>query len=175
MPTIIACGSRNNAFERYCDEIAKGKRAILLVDSEVPVHGDCEQGAPKDRLPWRHLNYGSGDGWNKPPGEPEDDCHLTVECMECWILADRETIMSYFGKGFRESALPSDKKPPESVGKAEALEGLKMAARDCVQKGTYRKGKHSYELLAEIDVAKVVAKCPWAARFVNMLEMKMSE
>lgn len=82
--------------------------------------------------------------------------------------------MLYFGKGFRETALPSDKKPPESVGKAEALAGLKMATRDCIQKGTYSKGKHSYELLAKIDVATVVASCPWAARFVDLLEKKMN-
>ena len=47
-----------------------------------------------------------------------------VECMECWFLANRITLKKYFGKKFMESALPSDKKPPESVGKGEALEGL---------------------------------------------------
>lgn len=175
MPRILPCGSRNSAFERYREAVLKGQKAVLLVDSEAPVHVNCEQGTPQDWLPWSHLKYGSGDGWNKPRGESEEDCHLMVECMECWILADRKTIISYFGKGFRESALPSDKKPPESVGKTEVLAGLKMATRDCAQKGTYRKGKRSYELLVEIDVAKVVVTCPWAARFVNSLEKKMSE
>ena len=96
-----------------------------------------------------------------------------VECMECWFLADRKTLQKYFGKKFMESALPSDNKPPESVGKGEALEGLAKATRQCGKKGSYRKGKHSFELLGEIDSAMVIATCPWAARFVELLRERM--
>ena len=67
------------------------------------------------------------------------------------------------------------KKLPESVGKAEALAGLEKATRNCRTKGRYSKGEHSFELLAMIDSRKVVATCPWAARFIEMLEEKMRD
>ena len=169
MPRIVACGSRNSAYEKYLKEVSKGVEALLLVDSEQPVDDNCQCGVPNNWLLWDHLKKSSGDCWDKRRGESEENCHLMVECMECWILADRKTIKLFFGKGFRENALPSDKKPPESIGKAEALAGLKKATRDCVQKGSYSKGKHSFELLAQIDTAKVVASCPWVARFIDIL------
>ena len=96
-----------------------------------------------------------------------------VECMECWILADRPAVRSFFGKELQESALPSEKRPPESVGKAEALAGLEKATRNCRTKGRYSKGERSFELLARIDSSKVVATCPWAVRFIEMLEKKI--
>lgn len=110
MPRIVACGSRNIAFDRYRKAVLTGKEAFLLVDSEGSVDADCQLGEPINWLPWTHLKYGSGDGWNKPRGESEENCHLMVECMECWMLADRKTVRLFFGKGLRESALPSEKK-----------------------------------------------------------------
>ena len=173
MPRVVSCGSRNSAFEKYREAVLKGHEAILLVDSEKPIDDACQSGPPRDWSPWTHLKCGSGDGWDRPGSVSEADCHLMVECMECWFLADRKTLEKFFGKNFMESALPSDKKPPESVGKEEALKGLAKATRRCGQKGSYRKGMHSFELLGEIDSSKVLAACPWAARFVDLLREKM--
>ena len=173
MPRIVPCGSRNAAFERYRKELSKGNYAILLVDSERPVEGSCHSGMPKKWRPWIHLEQGSGDGWNKPQGESEENCHLMVECMECWFLADRETLKSFFGIEFMESALPSSKRAPETISKAEALDGLEKATRYCRRNNRYSKGEISYKLLAKIDSGKVVANCPWAARFVELLSEKM--
>ena len=173
MPRIVPCGSRISAFEKYCEAVLKGQEAILLVDSERRVDDACQSGAPREWMPWTHLKHGSGDGWDRPGSVSETDCHLMVECMECWFLVDRKTLKKFFGKKFMEGALPSDKKPPESVGKEEVLKGLAKATCRCGQKGSYRKGKHSFELLGEIDSAKVLAACPWAARFVNLLREKL--
>ena len=174
MPRIVPCGSRNNAFEKYRLAVLKGEEAMLLVNGDRPVNEHCQSGAPGNWLPWVHLQHGSGDGWVMPEGDTEENCHLMVECMECWILVDRKSIAAFFGTGFRENALPSDKKPPESVGKVEALAGLENATRDCRTKGRYGKGEHSFELLSMIDSRKVIASCPWAARFVEMLGEKMN-
>ena len=51
MPRIVACGSRNVAFDRYRKAVLSGKEAFLLVDSERPVHVDCWRGEPEDWLP----------------------------------------------------------------------------------------------------------------------------
>ena len=92
LPRVVSCGSRNNAFERYREAVLKGEEAILLVDSERCVDDSCQSGPPRDWSPWTHLKYGLGDGWDRPGSEPEEDCHLMVECMECWFLADRKTL-----------------------------------------------------------------------------------
>ena len=173
MPRVVSCGSRNSAFEKFREAVLKGQEAILLVDSERRIDDACQSGSHRDWSPWTHLKYSSGDGWDRPGSVSEADCHLMVECMECWFLADRKTLKKYFGNKFMEGALPSDQKPPESVGKAEALEGLAKATRRCGQKGSYKKGMHSFEILGEIDSAKVLATCPWAARFVDLLREKM--
>ena len=174
MPRIVPCGSRDSAYEFYRDAVMKGEVAILLVDSsEKPVDDACQSGPPRDWKPWTHLKYGSGDGWHRPVSISEADCHLMVECMECWFFADRKTLEKFFGKKFMGGALPSGNKPPESVGKDEALESLAKATRCSGQKGSYRKGKHSFELLGKIDPTKVLATCPWAARFVDLLREKM--
>ena len=85
----------------------------------------------------------------------------------------RETLKSFFGQEFRESALSSNMRAPESIRKAEALAGLQNATRSCGRNGCYSKGEISYKLLAKIDSGKAVAKCPWAARFVELLGEKM--
>lgn len=48
MPRVVACGSRNIAFDRYRKAVSTGKEAFLLVDGGEPVHVDCQQGEPKD-------------------------------------------------------------------------------------------------------------------------------
>jgi len=34
MPRIVACGSRNEAYDKFCIAVEHGQRAFLLVDSE---------------------------------------------------------------------------------------------------------------------------------------------
>ncbi len=47
---------------------------------------------------------------------------------------------------------------------------LKDATKDCVPKGAYGKGAHSFKILAELSPSKVIAASPWAKRFID--EMK---
>lgn len=90
-PRIIACGSRNNAFEDYCTAIENGEDAMLLVDSEAPVR------ATNVGKPWDHLK--DRDGWQPPAQAADADCHLMVQVMESWFVADRETLKKCTQKG----------------------------------------------------------------------------
>lgn len=173
MPAIVACGGRRSAYDNYSTAIANGEAAMLLVDSEAPIADEHQTGMPDEWLPWQHLKARQGDGWVMPQGARETDCHLMVQCMESWFLADREMLKSFFGQDFRDNALPSAANPVETITKTAVLDSLKNATRHCQSKGQYGKGDHSFRLLAQLDPAKVVAASPWAKRFVDTLKQKM--
>lgn len=146
---------------------------MLLVDSEAPVDGRCQTGQPNTWQPWQHLNQRQGDGWDKPSPAAETDCHLMVQVMESWILADRATLSAFFGQGFNENALPAAANAIEGIAKTDVYQGLDKATRNCRTKPRYGKGEHSFKLLAKIDPRKVVDASPWARRFIDELKSRM--
>lgn len=172
-PRVVACGSRRDAYDSYCTAIANGEEAILLVDSEAPVAAQYQQNQPATWQPWQHLKHRPGDGWNKPEGTSDTDCHLMTQCMESWFLADRGRMNAFFGQGFKENQLPATANSVESVDKARVYESLSNATKDCKTKAQYGKGEHSFKLLAQIDPAKVTAASPWAKRFVDELKKRV--
>jgi hypothetical protein len=172
-PRIVACGSRNDAYSSFCTAIASGDEAMLLVDAEAPILGGHQSGEPKAWLPWAHLKQRPGDGWEKPAGSENSDCHLMVVVTENWFLADRVALKEFFGNGFRESQLPAATRPIEQITKADVYQALRNATANCKSKAAYGKGEHSFKLLALIDSAKVVSSSPWACRFIDELKMKM--
>jgi hypothetical protein len=162
MPRITACGGRRDAFDSFrtaLENPASGDTCLLLVDSEAPVTVTS---------PWDHLAHRPGDQWQKPPQATDDHCHLMVQCMETWFLADRETMLVFFGQGCLESALPRNANI-ERVPKDDLYVALENATKDCKTKHTYGKGEHSFQLLALIDPAKVSHASPWAKRFLDTL------
>ena len=157
MPRIVACGSRANAFDRFkTGHESKGVDATLLVDSEGPVTA---------KTAWGHLQQ--SDGWSRPKGATDDQCHLMVQVMESWFLADKDALEAYFGQGFRRQALPANP-DVEQVSKQDVLSGLDGATQ-ATSKGRYRKGAHSFEVLERLDVGKVRKGSDYADRFVKAL------
>ena len=153
MPEIVASGSRRNAYEdfrtRQRNTAAKNEGPMLLLDAERAVG---ETG------PWQHLK--DRDGWDRPDGATDDQCHLMVQAMESWFLADRTALEKYYGQDFQETALPSNPQI-EQVSKNDVLGGFRQATRRTT-KGRYDKGRHSFEILATIDPAKVTNASPHA-------------
>ncbi len=76
---IIACGGRDQAYQRFVNAFHQhpGAFNVLLVDAEAAV------AAPN--APWQHLS--SRDGWNAAESSDEN-CHLMVQMMEAWFIAD---------------------------------------------------------------------------------------
>jgi hypothetical protein len=158
-PTFIACGSRQRAFEKFVSEYKNAAcNALLLVDSEGPVSQDS---------PWDHVRQRVGDGWTRPAHARDEDLHFMVECMESWIVADRDALRSYYGKTLQESALPA-RPEVEDVPKRDLYEALKRATR---QMG-YGKGADSFKLLMRVDPRVLRDACPWAERFFVELERR---
>ena len=164
MPRIVACGGRRQAYDDFCTALKQGQHAMLLVDSESAVSSGS---------PWTHLREREGDRWPIPPDATEDACHLMVQCMESWFLTDRDTLSVFFGQGFNPGALPYPSRSVEQISKGEVFAGLAAATRGCKTKASYRKGDHSFDLLARIDPAKVTAGSAWAARFTQALKERM--
>ncbi|MGW8159241.1 MAG: DUF4276 family protein [Desulfoprunum sp.] len=173
MPRIVACGSRQNAYDSFCTAVAAGEEALLLVDSESAVAAEWQQGGDEEWLPWRHLRDRQGDQWQKPAGAAEQDCHLMVQCMEAWFLADRETLRAFFGPGLNLNALPAEGNPLETIAKDRVYRALADATRNCTTKAQYGKGEHSFKLLRLIAPEKVTAASAWAKRFVDMVRERM--
>lgn len=168
MPRVIACGSRSDAYEQFAHACALKRRGgptpMLLVDSEAPV---------KRRTPWEHVASRVGDGWARPESASDEDLHFMVECMETWIVADREALRTFFGAGFHEKALPA-RANLEEVAKVELYRSLESATRACAKKGAYGKGPHSFKLLALVDPDRLRAVCPSAERFFGELRRRVS-
>lgn len=162
MPRIIACGSRNNAYNKFCSEIASAKESdfsILLVDSEAPV----ETGVAA----WRHLK--ANDNWDKPDNVSDDQAHLMVQAMEAWIVSDRVNLSEYYGDKFNDNALPKPTRNIEEITKDELCDSLKKATND-TRKGKYNKGRHSFDLLASTNPQLVMDASPHARNLIKALD-----
>lgn len=160
MPKIVVSGSRRDAYEdfvrRHSNPVDKNEHALIVVDAEGPV---SEVGS------WRHLK--DRDGWNRPSGTTNHQCHLMVQVTESWFLADRKSLSEYYGQGFQESALPSNPQI-EEISKGDILDGMRRATRS-TKKGRYNKGSHSFEILEKIDPKRVTDASRHARQFVETL------
>jgi Domain of unknown function (DUF4276) len=162
MPRIVACGSRQAAYEQFCAMLnGENEIVILLVDAEAPVH--CQSS-------WDHVAQRQGDKWSKPAGATDAQLHLMTQCMESWFFADRAALAKYFGNGFNPNALPSASSKIEEIGKSDVFDHLKRATKDTRTKGAYDKGAHSFNILDLIDPALVRAASPRAEAFIAALD-----
>lgn len=167
-PRVVPCGGREQAFQSFCTAIAQGQNALLLVDSEAPVNSLHQPPLPGIWRPWTHLQTQAS--WATPLGASDDDCHLMVQCMENWFLADGAGVQVFFGRNFNVAALPSGS--VETVAKNMAYTALQTATKNCKTKGPYAKGAHSFKVLSSISTAKVEAASPWAKRFLDELRKR---
>lgn len=160
MPSIVACGPRGTAYDDFKTAHAhEDGIAVLLVDAEGPVKSST--GA------WQHLQ--ESDGWKRPDRAGDDQCHLMVQIMESWFLADVDTLERFYGQTFRQGALPQNPNI-EKVSKQDIERGLEQAMRG-TNKGSYdkNKSKHGFEILAVLDPEKVMEASPYANRLIETL------
>lgn len=159
-PKIVACGTRRDAFDRFC--IAMSQRPagnhLLLVDAEETV----ESG-----VPWVHVHRRPGDQWDRPPGATDDHLQFMAVCMESWLVSDRDALSRFYGQGFKAQRLPVTTNL-ETVDKKTLLAALETATRETT-KGRYAKGKVSFATLGAIDIHVVRESMTFCQRFVTQL------
>lgn len=172
MPRIVACGSRANAFDRFCSACVRNKEEIsfLLVDSEEIIDSSVQDNEDSQKWkPWKHLKKRKGDEWEKPEVALDKQCHLMVQCMEAWLVADIDALKQFYGQGFKEKEFQNIT-DVEMIDKNILYNKLENATKDTKTKGRYGKGNHSFLLLQKINPEKVVEKSKWAKRFIDILK-----
>lgn len=157
---VIACWSREDTHDIFQTACQKHPQAfnILLVDAERPV-SDSTRAHLQAHDRWTLEDIGT------------DACHLMVQVMESWLIADPETLTDFFGHGFREGALPGGP-DVEKVTKSSVIKGLEQATRDS-RKGKYHKILHGPKILAKLDTVKVRNRAHHCERLFETLETKI--
>jgi hypothetical protein len=141
---IIICGSRNHTLRNFKNALKSHPDAfnVLLVDAEAPV---------TITSPWGHLKF--RDNWDKPLEIDDSHCHLMLQTMEAWLIADIETLKKFYGQDFKENIIPKNSNV-ETIDKDSLEPSLKTATRNTT-KGEYHKINHAFKLLELLDVGKV--------------------
>jgi hypothetical protein len=160
---VIASGDRATAFKDFCTALRQYPEdyVILLVDSEEEVKAG----------PWEHLQMRVGDGWLRPTGATDDQAQLMVQVMESWFLADQPMLASFYGRGFLANSLPRQQNI-ETISKARVYALLQHATRP-TQKGEYHKTRHGFDLLEQIDPARVADASSHAKDLFAVLEKRV--
>ncbi len=162
MPRPVRGKGRKQTYDLYTQAVRTRRPdelPLLLVDSEDLVRSE--------HTPWAHLKARAADGWAKPEGAADDDAFLMICCMESWLIADRESLKTFFGREWRDRHLPAWPRL-EDVEKSAVFNALAMASADCGSR-RYEKGETSFKLLAAVDPEKVASACPSARRFLERL------
>lgn len=143
--SVVLCGGIGQTFDAFTNALEDHPNAlnILLVDADAPV----EDG----RTPAQHL--ASMHQWRVQP-DASKGCHLMVQVMESWFVADRQALRLFYRSALVESALPATTNI-ETVPKDDI-----MAALDKATRGSYHKGKHAPKLLGLLDCETVKAASP---------------
>jgi hypothetical protein len=159
---LVACGSRNETFNAFATALQVHPEAfnVLLVDSEDPVNNS----------PWQHLK--ARDHWDTPPLGNER-CHLMVQMLEAWLVADVDALGRFYGRGFRAQAIPRQK-DVEQISKDTLQSALKQATQD-TQPGEYHKTRHTPKLLALLDVHKVRQSASYCERLFSTLTAALEQ
>ncbi len=154
---LVACGSRNSTYDDFMMALRSHPDAfnVLLVDAEGPVNTD----------PCQHLH--SRDGWDMKD-VADEQCHLMVQLMESWFLADMAMLKGYYGQGFNENPIPG-RANVEEIPKDEVLSALEKATSRAEKKGRYHKTHHAPDLLEKLTASQVRSKAPHCERLFQTL------
>lgn len=132
---------------------------VLLVDSDAKVEDKPRKHLQKQNRNWRLQSIS------------DDQCHLMVQMMEAWIVADIEALGEYYGQEFKTKSIPKTT-DVESIDKVQLLRALKSATRK-TQKGEYSKTGHAPDLLERIDASKVRIAARHCELLFAVLERKV--
>lgn len=159
---VVMCGSRDETFSHFSCSIRNEPDVIhiLLVDSEDPI----------TTTPLKHLKAREK-SWSFSSVKA-NQCHLMVQTMESWLVADRQTIAAFYGKGFLPKSIPPTINV-EMIDK-DLLENVLKNATKNTRKGEYHKIKHASKLLGLIDPQTVRAAAPHCDRFFTTVEKFIS-
>ena len=103
----------------------------------------------------------------------ENQCHLMVQVMETWFLADVETLKNHFGRDFKENKLRKTVSI-EAIAKDDVLDSLKTATQTRRSSG-YQKLKDGAKLLEKINPRKVREAAPHCEKLFKAVSGKIEK
>jgi len=159
-PKVVACGGRDQAFDKFKTAIRLGQEAdicVLVVDAEAPI---IAAGAVQ------HL--AGRDGWEFPEDLNGHRVFLMAQAMEARFLADREALGEFYDGGFLANSLPGSRNV-EAIPKGDLEPALKHASKPTKSKGEYHKVRHGFPLLALINPTRVESGSTHAKQFNDFL------
>lgn len=143
---IIPAGNTQSTYDDFIFSVANSPAQsfnLLLVDSD---------GAVADGETARAFLQKKYKGW-KLQTIADHQCHLMVQIMESWFIADVDALKSFYGQGFQESPIPKNKNV-EKIEKTTIEKSLSSTTAK-TQKGEYHKIEHGAKLLELINPQKV--------------------
>ncbi|WP_099070368.1 DUF4276 family protein [Nostoc linckia] len=168
---LVMCGSRSDAYENFKIALESQPEAfnVLLIDAESSVDSTV--------TPWEHLRNRTKDHpWILDSVNFEDDwCHLMVQTMEAWFIADIDALKKFYGEKFKEDKIQRGIKQLQNVEKVskDTLKVWLVAATRHTEKGKYHKTRHAPKLLELLDADKVCQASPYCDRLFTTLTAKM--
>jgi hypothetical protein len=158
---IVLCGSRDDAYRAFQRRLRspgdRGSPIFLLVDADCPVKGSAREHLGAGETRWDLLSA------------TDAQCHLMVEVMEAWFLADPAALAAFYGRDFAAAQLPK-RTNVEEIPKRQVYESLERATRN-TRKGKYHKADHAPQILKSLDPDRVRSRAPHCDRFKVLAEV----
>ncbi|MBH8553759.1 DUF4276 family protein [Nostocaceae cyanobacterium CENA357] len=168
---VMCGGSRRDAYEDFKTALESQPEAfnVLLIDAESPVFSTV--------TPWEHLRNRIEDHpWILDAVNFENEqCHLMVQTMKAWFIADIDALREFYSEEFREDGILqaiARYRSVETISKATLKVLLEAATRN-TEKGKYHKTRHAPKLLALLNATRVREASPYCDRLFTTLTAKM--
>lgn len=155
---VVLCGSREQTYQKFRERLRNQPDAgpvFLLVDADRPVNS----------TPREHLSGGET-RWDLSFAT-DRQCHLMVEMMESWFLADQATLADFYGRDFTAGQIPN-RTNVEDIPKSQVYDRLDRATRN-TRKGKYDKADHAPQILKNVDPDRVRSRAPHCDRLFKIL------
>ncbi len=156
---IIPSSNTQTTYEDFLISVRNSPQSfnLLLVDSDEAV---AEDETACDFLQKKYRKW-------KLKTIKDEQCHLMVQIMESWFLADIDALKSFYGKEFKENAIPKIKNV-EAIAKDKVEKSLATATAK-TQKAEYHKIEHGAKILELVNPQKVRQAAPHCERLFETI------
>jgi hypothetical protein len=155
---VVLCGSREQTYQKFQHRLRMqpdGGPVFLLVDADRPVNGTAREHLSAGETRW-DLSFAS-----------DKQCHLMVQVMESWFMADPVALAAFYGRDFAAGQIPG-RANVEEIPKSQVYDSLARATRN-TRKGKYDKADHAPEILKSLDPDRVRRRAPHCDRLFKVL------
>ncbi|MDQ3179262.1 MAG: DUF4276 family protein [Acidobacteriota bacterium] len=147
---IIPSGNSQNTYEDFIRSVENSPQSfnVMLVDSDDAL---AENESARDFLQKKYKKW-------KLKKIADEQCHLMVQIMESWFIADVDALKKFYGQGFNSNAIPKNSNV-ETIAKSRVESSLKTAILK-TNKSEYHKIVHGAKLLELINPQKICEAAP---------------